>query len=69
MRGDTQSKFPHKGCLSYGIQVILEGPCKEIRVFMYQAVLKHLSTHFSKTDLVSSAAVTRSKHPHQPHIS
>lgn len=46
MRGDTQSKFPHKGCLSYGIQVILEGPCKEIRLFKVSGSMKALKYTF-----------------------
>lgn len=35
----------------------------------YHVELKYLNMYFSETDLISLGAMTRSKHPHQPHIS
>jgi len=65
----TQSKFPIKSASCKGFGLYWKDPVKRSDCLKYQVVLKYLYTYFSKTDLVSSAAVTRSKPPRQPHTS
>lgn len=69
MCGDTQSKFPVKDTSHTGFGLYRKDPVKRLDCLKYPAVLKYSNTYFYKTDLVSSATMSRSKHPHQHHIS